>query len=83
MQKFQLGRVSAIAAAAALALGSIAPATAANDPVAEKKQSQTEVKKGQKYCIEQLVTGSRVPIRVCKTRDQWIKDDNFDPLTAR
>lgn len=33
-----------------------------------------------KYCVVAVVTGSRIPLRTCKTRDQWMRDDDFDPL---
>ena len=33
-----------------------------------------------KYCIVDTVTGSRIPQKVCKTREAWMRDDGFDPL---
>jgi hypothetical protein len=33
-----------------------------------------------KYCIVDTVTGSRIAIKVCKTRDAWMREDGFDPL---
>lgn len=84
MHKFQMGRVSAIAAAAALVIGSVAPAIAAPRDPAPAKSSQEDqtapTTKAKRYCVESEVTGSRVPMRVCKTRDQWLKEDGFDPI---
>jgi hypothetical protein len=33
-----------------------------------------------KYCIVDTATGSRIPQKICKTREAWMHDDNFDPL---
>ena len=38
---------------------------------------------GKRYCIVQSFTGSRVPKKICKTRDQWMEEENFDPLAPR
>ena len=32
-----------------------------------------------KYCIVDTVTGSRIPVKTCKTRGEWL-DRGFDPL---
>ncbi|WP_066816500.1 hypothetical protein [Sphingomonas mali] len=33
-----------------------------------------------KYCVVDTVTGSRIPQKVCKTREAWMREDGFDPL---
>ncbi|NML05516.1 hypothetical protein [Sphingomonas sp. G-3-2-10] len=85
MHKFQMGRVSAIVAAAALVIGSVGPATAAisRDPAPAKSSQEdqgTPAAKTKRYCVESDVTGSRMARRTCKTRDQWLKEDGFDPI---
>jgi hypothetical protein len=35
-----------------------------------------------KYCVLFDATGTRIPRRVCQTRDAWMKD-GFDPLAPR
>jgi len=32
------------------------------------------------YCIVDTITGSRIQHKVCKTREAWMRDENFDPL---
>ena len=33
-----------------------------------------------RYCVITSVTGTRIPVKTCKTRANWIADDDFDPL---
>lgn len=33
-----------------------------------------------KYCVVDNLTGTRIPQKICKTREAWMHDDNFDPL---
>ena len=40
----------------------------------------TEASSQKLYCVVDMVTGSRIPKKVCKTRETWMRDDNFDPL---
>lgn len=35
-----------------------------------------------KYCVIDEITGSRIPIKTCKTRDDWL-DRGFDPLAKQ
>ena len=85
------GRVSravALAAAAALVAGSaIAPASAAvrEDPASEAKAGKQSDAKApaRKYCIAGPVTGTHLPKKVCKTRDEWIAQDRWDPVTDK
>ena len=41
---------------------------------AEKPRS-----KATKYCVESGLTGTRIPLRECHTRAEWL-DRGFDPL---
>ena len=33
-----------------------------------------------RYCVVDTITGSRIEQKVCKTREAWMREDNFDPL---
>lgn len=33
-----------------------------------------------RYCVVDTMTGTRIRTRECKTREEWIREDNFDPL---
>ena len=46
-----------------------ARATPAAEPTPQKK-----------YCIVDTATGSRIPQKICKTREAWMREDGFDPL---
>lgn len=62
------------------------PASAASDPKEKKQEAVQKSASGQvRVCTEKfMVTGSMLPRpRVCKTRDQWIKDTGIDPLATR
>ncbi len=53
-----------------------APATASTpsaDPQADAKR----------YCVVTTTTGSRLAKKTCKTRAEWIADEDFDPLAPR
>jgi hypothetical protein len=91
MRNFRaIGRLSAIVAAAALVA---TPAFAAgNDPTTDPapvKQERTAPqaakapKASQQYCVQDEITGSRMPRKVCKTRAEWIAEEGFDPLSQR
>jgi hypothetical protein len=61
-------------AVAADTVTAAAPGSAAGStPVATKPK---------RYCIDATYTGSRMPKRSCKTRDEWMKE-GIDPLAAR
>jgi len=61
-----------VQAAAPRPAGDVAPV--ANATPAAERSPQT------KYCIVDTVTGSRIAKKVCKTRDDWMREDGFDPL---
>jgi len=62
----------------ALAADGRLPSDGATPAVRAKPDTPRATEK--KYCVVALVTGSRIPLRTCKTRDQWMRDDDFDPL---
>jgi len=63
---------SAQASEARAAAGDAVPAPRAT-PAAESTSQP-------KYCVVDTVTGSRIPQKVCKTREAWMREDGFDPL---
>ncbi|MCW3835854.1 hypothetical protein ACFQ1E_05000 [Sphingomonas canadensis] len=80
-----IARTATIAAALALTAGSVIPAAAA-DPKAGKQEEQAakdDSKKPQKICIVENIIGSRVPMKTCMTRKEWIKETGIDPLENR
>ncbi len=68
------GRIAAIAAAATLTM----PVIALADPVPAKPAAPA-ASDSKLYCVVRDVTGSHLQQRTCKTREQWIRDDDFDP----
>ncbi len=66
-----------IAAQAAVLMSStpqdVVPAANAT-PAPQSQQAE------RRYCVVGTVTGSRIPQKICKTRKQWMSDDQFDPL---
>lgn len=68
--------VIAIAAlAAATAVPAFAAPSATAKPVAD--QAEPAKAKARKYCVSEMVTGSRLPIKMCKTRAEWAAE-GFD-----
>ena len=43
---------------------------------------QAAVSSKQRYCVTDTLTGSRLPVKSCQTRDQWLKQ-GFDPLAKQ
>lgn len=73
----------AAAALALVALPGAAPATSSR-PGAATAQSRSSATaptaaKAKRYCVVQAVTGSRIPLKVCNIREDWLKQ-GFDPL---
>lgn len=64
------------------------PARAASGVVAatSKSAAATSGSRDQagtrRYCIVDTITGSRVPVKQCRTRADWLKD-GFDPLDPK
>lgn len=79
----------ALVAAAALTAGAVTPAVAASDPPRAEAQAKSEAalpaakQDKRRYCIEDRVTGSRIPKRACRTRSEWIALTGADPVEAR
>jgi len=77
-------RISTIViAAAGLALPTVA--SAAPKPAeseATAKTGRSDVVKQRRYCVEGLVTGSRIATRVCKPLDDWLAE-GFDPRARK
>jgi hypothetical protein len=70
-----IGRSAIIAAAATAAIIATVPAGA--KPA--RPPEPTSVKEV-RYCTIDEIGGSRFTKRTCKTRDAWMKDENFDPV---
>lgn len=70
--------------AAALAVGATAASASIDPSKAPVPTAKTNVSKGAtttKYCVVDSFTGSRVPRKICRTRDEWIAQQGVDPLT--
>ena len=65
---------------AAPAFAETKPGTAAPAP---SGTSSEDVVKDKRYCAKNTMTGSRIAKMVCKTRAQWMDEDNFDPLSPQ
>lgn len=78
-------RTPLIATAAALMALTTAPAFAAPKTEAPAPiPAQTPAPKATtKYCVDVVGTGSRLARRVCKTRAEWIAQQDFDPLARQ
>lgn len=76
-----IGRVAAAAAIAAIVtvgMPSAVFAAPAADPVSTPAKPQPPAKPT-RYCVVEQVTGSNIERKTCKTREQWIKQDGYDP----
>ncbi|WP_066658067.1 MULTISPECIES: hypothetical protein [unclassified Sphingomonas] len=72
------------AAAAALIVATAAPAFARDTAPSAPQSSEASAPKAEtRYCVSETPLGSRLPKKTCKTRAQWIADDNFDPLAPQ
>lgn len=80
MRNIIIGFATAATLIAVPALAETKPGTPT--PVASGSAEKAAVR-DKRYCIVQNFTGSRVPKKICKTRAQWMDDDNFDPLTVQ
>lgn len=58
------------------------PVAADSQPVGSTQRAPTQ-NTAQKYCVVDTVTGSRLAHKVCKTRQDWISQDGFDPLAKQ
>ena len=78
-----IGRLSAAAVAVALIATSAIPAYAASNDPTTAPAKERKASKGTQYCIQEAMSGSRLPRKVCKSRADWISEDGFDPLSQR
>ena len=74
-----LKTVSAALAASLIAIASPSVARTAVPAPANPAQDVAPVTKPTRYCVVDTPTGSRLPHRVCQTREQWLAQ-GFDPL---
>ena len=72
----------ALASATIAATGVPPVVLASPQPVADqpRQTSESGARAEQKICVVDVVTGSRIPRRSCKTRAQWIAATGIDPL---
>ncbi|MDG2535961.1 hypothetical protein P6144_20040 [Sphingomonas sp. HITSZ_GF] len=80
-RKTLVSAAATLLAGITFAAGAVSPAAAVgNDPAAKPKQEEQSPKAdSRKYCIDALMTGSRIPKRQCRTRADWLAD-GIDPL---
>lgn len=57
---------------AAIALGATAPAFAAQRGTTDQP-NVTYDKKHDKFCVSQMVTGNYLPVKDCRTKEDWAK----------
>ena len=75
-----------IAALGVLAAPAVASGKAKNDTNQANDRASSNATTGndslapKQYCVVDTPTGSRIVRKICKTRDAWMREDNFDPL---
>jgi len=72
--------VAALTMVAGSAQASGAQPAADEAPRARTTQAAEPKPEQKTYCIVDTVTGSRIPQKICKTREAWMREDGFDPL---
>jgi hypothetical protein len=79
-RKIIVSAAAALLAGVTLAAGVVSPAAAVgNDPAKSKQEQQPQKADSRKYCIDSLMTGSRIPKRQCRTRAEWL-ENGVDPV---
>lgn len=72
--------------AAVFAVGLAATAHAETKPgtpsPAAQAGSEAKPVKDKRYCVQEMITGSRMPRKDCRTRAEWLKE-GFDPLDPK
>ncbi|MCA1199979.1 hypothetical protein K9B35_18595 [Sphingomonas sp. R647] len=79
-------QIIATAAAALVAVTAVPAMARDTAPAPSNPASSAEApapKANTRYCVSETTTGSRLPRKTCKTRADWIADDNFDPLAQQ
>jgi hypothetical protein len=89
MVKFGFGSRAVAFTAAALmagmsgsAMATVSDAKGDAAPPAEKATAPTKPAKPVRYCVQGVVTGTILPAKVCKTREQWLKE-GLDPTAPQ
>jgi hypothetical protein len=77
----RLTRVLAAAAAAALTIGTIAPAAASDPPASAAGKALA--KKETRYCAYIAKAGAAPMEKICMVRGRWIKNYGVDPARFR
>lgn len=69
----KLARTATAAVLGLSLIGTATPGFASSDPDAKARVEKAKKQKtaGSRYCVEQDVTGSRIPRRTCMTESQW------------
>jgi hypothetical protein len=67
---------------AAIVLTAAVPGGADKPDKAAPAQSASQADPNQRYCIVGVFTGT-IRNRICKTRQQWISQDGFDPTAPK
>ncbi|NYT41843.1 hypothetical protein HZY97_13815 [Sphingomonas sp. R-74633] len=79
-RKIIVSATAALLAGITLTAGAVSPAAAAgNDPAKTKQEQQSQKADSRKYCIDSLMTGSRIAKRQCRTRAEWLAN-GVDPV---
>ena len=60
----------------------VAPAPMTTPVAATSPVADARARPETRYCVVRQPTGSLLVKRTCRTREQWIASDEFDPLTA-
>ena len=76
-----IAKIAAVALAMTLTAGS-AHADAGRPPALVKPANESPPKAETRYCIKDTVTGSRIPLKACYTRRDWLAR-GFDPLAPK
>ena len=80
-------RTGAALFTAALSLGATVAYAAPADPskasVASARVAAAKASPNTKYCVVQTFTGSMLARKVCRTRDDWIAREGFDPTAVK
>lgn len=74
------GFAAAAVLIAAPAFAETKPGTPA--PIASPSQDEGVVK-DKRYCVKFTVTGSLIHKQECKTRAEWMSEQDFDPLAEK
>lgn len=70
---------TAILAFASTTTGAIAADRAPEGTVASAAPAPASASEKKRYCVVETLTGSHIPTKQCRTRDEWLKR-GFDPI---